>query len=90
MKKIFSGLYGSFNNVKNEGFSGRKLTAFTFVLCIVYIHYIWGKNNAFTVEVLICDIVGAAFFLGLVSFTQILELKNGRAPNNTDPEQNNG
>ena len=90
MKKVLSGLYGSFNNVKNEGFSGRKLTAFTFVLCIVYIHYIWGKNNSFTVEVLICDIVGAAFFLGLVSFTQILELKNGRAPNNTDPEQNNG
>ena len=34
--------------------------------------------------------VDAVFFLGLVSFTQILELKNGRAPNNTDPEQNNG
>ena len=89
MKKVLSGLYGSFNNVKNEGFSGRKLTAFTFVLCIVYIHYIWGKNNAFTVEVLICDIVGAAFFLGLVSFTQILELKNGPGAKSPDPEQSN-
>jgi hypothetical protein len=85
VKTFFSDLLNSFNNVKNVGFSGRKLTAFTFVACIVYIHYIWGIYNAFTVEILICDIVGAAFFLGLISFTQILELKNGaKSP---EPEQ---
>jgi hypothetical protein len=75
--RLIEGFINSFDNVKDTGFSGRKLTGFTFIACIVYSHFIWGKNNAFTLEILIADIVGAAFFLGLVSFTQILELKNG-------------
>ncbi len=89
IKDVYNGLFGSFDNKKDNGFSGRKLTAFTFMGCIVYMHYIWGLNNAFTLEILIADIVGASFFLGLVSFSQILEFKNGNN-NNNNSNNNSG
>jgi hypothetical protein len=78
---IVKNLLGSLNNKANEGFSARKLTAFTFMACIVYMHYIWGLNNNFSVEILICDIVGVSFFLGLITFDQIIKLKNNGSDN---------
>ncbi len=80
MKKFITELskniMGSFNNNQKEGFSARKLTAFTLILCIIFMHLIWGKNNNFTVEILICDLIGVAFFLGLITVDQIIRFKN--------------
>jgi len=74
--EIFGNLVKSFNTEKG-GFAARKLTAFALMVCIAWIHYLFvDTNNA--IEALIIDLVGVAFFLGLVSFTQILELKNGK------------
>ena len=81
MKNIIKNILGSFNN-KDEGFSARKLTAFTLILCIVFMHLVWGKNNNFTVEILICDIIGVAFFLGLITADQIIRFKNDKKEDN--------
>lgn len=85
MKKFFlsfvKNILGSLNNKKDEGFSARKLTAFTIVACIVYMHIVWGTNNNFSVEILICDIIGVAFFLGLITADQIIRFKNENKQN---------
>lgn len=85
MKKFFlsfvKNILGSLNNKKDEGFSARKLTAFTIVVCIVYMHIVWGTNNNFSVEILICDIIGVAFFLGLITADQIIRFKNENKQN---------
>lgn len=73
---FFNNLKNSLNNKKDEGFSARKLTAFIIVACIVFMHIEWGIDSKFTVEILICDLVGVAFFLGLITMDQIIRFKN--------------
>lgn len=69
-------LLASFDNVEG-GFSARKLTAFALMICIGYIHFKFvDKDNA--IEALIIDLVGVGFFLGLITFSQILSLKHGQ------------
>lgn len=84
-KTIIDNLIGSFNN-KNEGFSARKLTAFILILCIVFMHIEWGLDSKFSVEILICDLIGVAFFLGLITTDQIIRFKNNT--NEKEPEKN--
>lgn len=83
-------MYNPFKNfsdsLKNTegGYSGRKLTAFTLTACIVALHvfyFIYAlvfRDFTLFTTVLIIDLVGVAFFLGLVTIANIIELKNGK------------
>ena len=79
--KIIKDIWASFNN-HEKGASARKLTAFALIVMIVYIHYKQlSADNA--IEFLIIDLCGVFLSLGLVTFAQIIELKNG-TNNGTD------
>lgn len=74
--KVLKDLWASFNN-HEKGASARKLTAFALMVLIAYIHYTQlSITNA--VEFLIIDLCGVFLSLGLVTFAQIIELKNGK------------
>lgn len=73
---LISKILASFNTYE-KGFSARKLTAFALMNLIVYIHYKQlSQDNA--TEFLIIDLCGVFLSLGLVTFAQIIELKNGK------------
>ncbi len=63
-------------DTKNDGFSGRKLSALFAILISGYstIHFCTADILS---EILIIWLTFAAFCLGLVSATQIITLKNG-------------
>ena len=75
------------NSLKNnnEGFSGRKLTAFTLTACIVALHilFIWKPQFELFISLVITDLVGIGFFLGLVTIANIIDLKNGNVVKTT-------
>ncbi len=76
MNPIISKLIGSFDNKKDNGFSARKLTAFSLMICIAYIHYKYvSESNA--VDVLIIDLCGVSIMLGVITIQNVIELKNG-------------
>ena len=83
-KEIISGLLGSLDNKKDNGFSGRKLSALTFTGCGVYANYqvfnLPIVSDHLAISVLIIDAVAAAFFLGLVTADQIIKFKSGKGP----------
>lgn len=84
--KILTKLINSFDN-DNDGFSARKLTAFFLVSCIGWIHFKFlTTDNA--LDFLIVDLIGAGFFLGLITAAQIITLKNGT--NNQDKPEGAG
>jgi hypothetical protein len=68
-------LIGSFDNVKNQGFSARKLTAFALMLCIAFIHFRF-VDNSNAVEALIIDLSGVLLCLGIVTAQNIIEFRN--------------
>lgn len=81
MKKWIESLYQSFFN-NDKGFSGRKLTAFALVCCIIALHvsFITKRDSIFQellVEILVIDVCGVAFFQGLVTVGNIIELRTG-------------
>ena len=80
MKSIIEYFLASFDNA-NVGASARKLTAFALMICIGYIHlkYIDSTN---CIHALIIDLLGVGFMLGLVTFSQLIQFKNGK--DNTD------
>lgn len=72
---IVENLLKSFNTEKG-GFAARKLTAFALMICIAYIHFKF-VDITIAVEVLIVDLSGVLLCLGLVTASNIIELKNG-------------
>lgn len=93
-KKIIDGLLSSFDNKKDTGFSGRKLTAFTFTACGVYANYqVFNLpiiSDHLAISILTIDVVAAAFFIGLVTADQIIKFKSGKGPEEPKaPEQEN-
>lgn len=101
-KTIWNKIKGSFDNVTKWAFSARKLTAFAIMLCILVGHGFYYKHCYLKEDfslfdtILIIDYVAVAFFLGLITVQQIVELKNGKkdenkpetpqpAPANNDP-----
>ncbi len=75
MNSIISKLIGSFDNKKDSGFSARKLTAFSLMICIAYIHINYvSESNA--VEVLIIDLCGVLVLLGVITIQSLIELRN--------------
>ncbi len=81
---IVENLLKSFNTEKG-GFAARKLTAFALMICIAYIHFKF-VDITIAVEVLIVDLSGVLLCLGLVTASNILELRNG--PKNDNNESN--
>ena len=79
MRKFFEKIERSFDN-SDLGYSARKLTAFTLVVMIVTLHvvYIQNFNIEYLAEVLIIDLCGVAFFLGLITVAQIIQLRGGK------------
>lgn len=75
MTNLFKWLLSSFDN-NTFGASARKLTAFALIVCIVYLHY-KHVDNTVVVQVIIVDLVGSAFFLGLVTVSNIIAFRNG-------------
>ena len=91
-------MYNPFKNfsdsLKNSelGWSGRKLTAFTLTCCYVMSNIFWFiyalmyRDFSLFIEVLIIDLIGIAFFQGLVTVANIIELKNGNSKSTTVTE----
>jgi len=75
MKRIIDNLIGSFDTVKENGFSARKLSAFALMICIAFVHFKW-VNHDNVAEVLIIDLCGVLILLGLVTAQNILDYKN--------------
>ncbi len=78
MKEIINGLWASFNTYE-KGASARKLTAFALMLLIAYAHF-KHLDLSNVVEVIIVDLCGVLICLGLVTASNIIELKNGNKP----------
>ena len=76
-------LIGSFDNVKGQGFSARKLTAFALMICIAFIHFRFVDiNNA--IEALMIDLSGVLLCLGIVTAQNIIEFKNNNNQQNAN------
>lgn len=75
MKSIIKWFAASFDN-STSGSSARKWTAFALMVCIAYIHLKF-VNNANAIDALIIDLIGVGFFLGLITVSQLVELRNG-------------
>jgi hypothetical protein len=83
-KNFFEKMFLTFDNSK-EGHSARKWTAFIIIACVVIGHILYYKH-CYTKEdfsifstILIIDYIAAAFFLGMVTAQNIIELKNGNS-----------
>lgn len=77
MKKIIENLINSLNNT-DSGFSARKLTAFSLMILIAYVHYKYvDLSNA--IEAILIDLGGVLLLLGIITFEQILKFKNGNS-----------
>ena len=75
MKKIITNLIESLNT-QDGGYSARKLTSFSLMVLIAYVHYKYvDLNNA--IEAILIDLGGVLLLLGIVTFEQILKFKNG-------------
>ena len=70
----------------SSGLSARKTTAFTLIACVVSLHvlYFIKPNFDLFINLVIVDLVGSAFFLGLVTISNIIELKNGNVVKTTE------
>jgi hypothetical protein len=81
---------GSFDNITKWAFSARKLTAFTIISCIVAGHFVYYKHCLLTEDfsiyttVLAIDYIASGFFLGIITFQQILQFKNGSSSQQTE------
>jgi hypothetical protein len=75
MKRIINNLIGSFDTVKENGFSARKLSAFALMVCVAFVHFKW-VNHENVAEVLIIDLCGVLILLGLVTAQNVLDYKN--------------
>jgi hypothetical protein len=73
---IAENLIKSFTTEKG-GFAARKLTAFALMVCVAYIHFKY-VDITIAVEVLIVDLAAVLLCLGLVTASNIIELKNGK------------
>lgn len=72
---VIENILKSFSTEKG-GYAARKLTAFSLMVCVAYIHY-YLVDSTIAVEVLIVDLSAVLLCLGLVTASNIIELKNG-------------
>lgn len=78
MKSLYEKILGSFDK-SHSGFAARKLSAFAFMLLVTFLHYKYvDKTNV--IEALIVDSCMILLLLGLVTFEQVIALRNGKGP----------
>jgi hypothetical protein len=86
MSKIFNYIFHSFTN-SPEGFSARKLAAFTAVITAVTVTFYFGADGYVTELVLIWLAFGL-LCLGIITIQQIIDFKNGKTTvNETKKEE---
>jgi hypothetical protein len=73
---ILENIINSFSNSK-QGFSARKLTAFSFVIMAIYLH-IKHVNNDNAVQALIVDACVILICLGIITAQNIIQFKHGK------------
>lgn len=76
MKKVFTYIFHSFTN-SPDGFSARKLAAFTAVITAVTVTFYFGAAGYVTELVLIWLAFGL-LCLGIITLQQIIDFKNGK------------
>jgi len=77
MKGILTRLFNSLDT-KNEGFSGRKLTALTLIFLAIYVHTsVDFHAKGVGLEFLITDVIGAFMCLGIITAQNIINFKKG-------------
>lgn len=74
--KVIDNLIKSFT-IERVGFAARKLTAFALMVCVAYIHYNY-VDLSIAVQVLIIDLSAVLLCLGLVTASNLIELRNGK------------
>ena len=75
LKLVLKNIFYSFT-AGGDSWSARKLTAFVFVIFILYIHIKYvNENNAF--DILIIDITSVLLLLSVITIEQIIRLKIG-------------
>jgi len=82
MKQFMNKLFGSFDTVTNNAFSGRKLTAWWAVLvatCVTYVLPSDAKLHALYAWQLL-----ALLCLGIITFEQIIRLKSSQTGTTTE------
>ncbi len=73
---IFKFLLGSLHN-KEDGASGRKLTALWFTILATFVNYNYtNEHNATTM--LLIDVGTSLLCLGIITFEQIIKFKNSK------------
>ena len=82
MKNLFTKLINSFDN-ENSGFSARKLTAFSLMVCVAYIHYKFIDTST-AINAQIVDLCAILVLLGIITIEQVIKLKNGNNNNEND------
>lgn len=87
INEIYNGLIGSFDNVKDSGFSARKLTAFTIIGMIGWLHYAHITPEVVT-TIVMYDEIFASFLLGLITTEQIIKFKGGSSEVTDKPNEN--
>lgn len=75
MKELYKNILASFNNSPG-GFSARKLSAFYCLIMGTIVTFKFG-NAANSTELVIIWVLAAFLFLGIVTFQQITDFKNG-------------
>lgn len=81
---ITTDILNSFKN-NDQGLSARRLTAFTCIVLVVSLHFMfikalqlkekWAEESF--IDLVIIDFIASAFFLGLVTAENIVQFKNG-------------
>jgi len=74
MKFVYD-LIASFHN-KPDGFSARKLSAFTSVVVAIIMTFQYG-DKTILVQILVVWLLFALLCLGIITFEQIIKFKNG-------------
>lgn len=75
VKNIAEYFLSSFDN-HNAGASARKLTAFSLMICIAYLH-VKEVHHDNALQFLVVDLCGILICLGIVTAEQIIKFKNG-------------
>ena len=83
MHEMYVGVIGSLNTRKDDGFSSRKITAVAVNILYIITHFVWYKH-AFLREdfehfilISIIDALYVLLLLGIVTFEQVVKLRNG-------------
>ena len=83
MKQFISKLFGSFDNVTNNSYSGRKLSAFAAVLTAIYltIHELPAYAQ---LHALYAWLTFSFLCLGIVTVEQVIRFKSGQTGTTTE------